>query len=293
MKRLLIQWMGVYLSLLHISCADSPSPIPNMDKEIQRLESSLRLVADIDNYALLGTWGHNGDVWFAGGTVDSGNTSTGIIARYRSGKITRANIPEGPLLWWVFGFDSSTIWSVGEGGRILRRTEERWIEEYNFEDDKAILYGIWGASPTDLWAVGGSVRRNGPKGLVLRSKGDGRWTRVKDPAFPEDLNLYKVWGKAKEDVMLVGEGGVAIHWNGREFKRQDTGVSTSFSRFMGSRLAMARRGWRQPGSYFRLRRPNVGSGGHPASSRSKRHRCTRRWMGTCRGQSRLRQPQVT
>ena len=138
-----------------------------MDKEIQRLESSLRLVADIDNYALLGTWGHNGDVWFAGGTVDSGNTSTGIIARYRSGKITRANIPEGPLLWWVFGFDSSTIWSVGEGGRILRRTEERWIEEYNFEDDKAIL-----------WDLG---RRNRPLGCWRLSP--PQWTQRTRPAF--------------------------------------------------------------------------------------------------------------
>ena len=203
MKRLLIQWMGVYLSLLHISCADSPSPIPNMDKEIQRLESSLRLVADIDNYALLGTWGHNGDVWFAGGTVDSGNTSTGIIARYRSGKITRANIPEGPLLWWVFGFDSSTIWSVGEGGRILRRTEERWIEEYNFEDDKRFSMGFGGVA-NNLWAVGGSSTAMDPKDSSC-VQGRRALDSRQRPGVSEDLNLYKVWGKAKEDVMLVGK----------------------------------------------------------------------------------------
>ncbi|MEZ4469167.1 MAG: hypothetical protein R3F43_33200, partial [bacterium] len=34
-------------------------------------------------------------------------------------------------------------------------------------------------------------------------------------------NLYKVWGTGPDDVHLVGEGGVALHWDGQRFTRLD------------------------------------------------------------------------
>jgi hypothetical protein len=63
------------------------------------------------------------------------------------------------------------------------------------------------------------VRRGGPKGVVLRSAGDGHWRRVDDPALPADLNLYKVWGDGPDDVFIVGEGGLTVRWDGTSFRR--------------------------------------------------------------------------
>ena len=36
------------------------------------------------------------------------------------------------------------------------------------------------------------------------------------------LNLYKVWGTGPDDVHLVGEGGIALRWDGTQFTRIDT-----------------------------------------------------------------------
>ncbi|MEE2787534.1 MAG: hypothetical protein VX589_09360 [Myxococcota bacterium] len=191
------------------------------EAEAERLSRTLRIAYTTDDVALLGVWGHGDEGWAVGGNA---KMDGGVVLHFEGDAVRREIVPEGPLLWWVFGFDRTRLWAVGERGRILRRTASGWATEYEFEDEKAVLYGVWGHSPKDLWAVGGSVRRNGPKGLVLRSDGDGRWRRVNDPTFPTTFNLYKVWGRASDDVMLVGEDGVTIHWNGRKFSRLDLDV---------------------------------------------------------------------
>jgi len=170
---------------------------------------------------ILSAWGPDADtVYFAGGL--SGATG-GVVARWRrGGPIALEAIPPGRPLWWVFGAGPAHVWAVGEGGRILRREANAWREETVALDDRAQLWGGFAVSPTDLWAVGGSVRRGGPKGLVLRSQGDGQWTRVEDTALPTDANLYKVWAASAEDVHVVGENGLALHFDGTTLRRVST-----------------------------------------------------------------------
>ena len=205
-----------------VSCRaeETSSPMPEVS-EVERLGEQLRIVHSVDDAALLGVWGHKDRAWIVGGST---TPESGLILHFDGTSFVEETSPKGPLLWWIFGADSQNIWAVGERGRILRRTSAGWQTEFVFEDDKAVLYGIWGSSPTDLWAVGGSVRRNGPKGLVLRSTGDGVWRRIEDASFPTDLNFYKVWGRNANDVMIVGEDGLTIHWNGRSFTRQNLGI---------------------------------------------------------------------
>lgn len=171
--------------------------------------------------ALLGVWGTPSASWVVGGTTaDDG----GYLARLADGEVVPEPIPPVPQLWWIWGAGPDRLWACGEQGRILARRDGAWTEEPTGLDEKAVLWGIWGSSPTDLWAVGGSIRNGGPRGVVLRSTGDGIWRRVDDSALPADLNLYKVWGAGPDDVHIVGEGGAALHYDGVRFTRHDVGV---------------------------------------------------------------------
>jgi hypothetical protein len=158
------------------------------------------------------------DVWFVGGGQGPG---AGLLARYDGAAVRRVPAPAGGPLWWIWGADATRLWAVGEGGRVLSRRGDAWVAETTGLGADARLWGVWGSGPGDLWAVGGSVTFGGPKGLVLRSAGDGTWTRLEDPALPADANLFKVWGAGPDDVHLVGEAGVALHWDGAALRRAE------------------------------------------------------------------------
>lgn len=166
------------------------------------------------------------DVWFVGGTQQPPSAAIGHF----DGALTSETL-DGPTLWWVFGLDAEHLWACGAGGRILRhQADNTWVPEATDATADTVLWGLWGSGPTDLWAVGGTDVPGGPRGVVLRSAGDGQWTRVLDPTLPlEDpadefagLNLYKVWGAGPDAVYLVGEGGRALHWDGQQFRTLPT-----------------------------------------------------------------------
>ena len=208
--------------LVCISCSEGTTT-PGEDPEVTRLRTDLQIVYQDPSAAFLGIWGPSAsELYIVGGSsLENG----GRILRYDGEAFKTETVPEGPLLWWVHGIDSDHVWAVGEGGRILRKQGEDWTDESPDIDERLVLWGVWAAAPDDIWAVGGSVRRNGPKGVVLRSDGNGQWRRVEDAFFPSELNLYKVWGSRNDDVYIVGEGGVVLHFDGRIYRRLDTGVS--------------------------------------------------------------------
>ena len=168
---------------------------------------------------VLSAWGPSpNELFFVGGSPVTG----GFIGRLDGDRIVAEILPAGPALWWVWGADRDHVRAAGEGGRILRRTGSGWVAEETGLSARAQLWGGFSTSPDDHWAVGGAVRRGGEKGIVLRKQGGGPWTRVEDPAFPTESNLFKVWGAAPDDLHIVGEGGVALHWDGRTFRRVPT-----------------------------------------------------------------------
>jgi photosystem II stability/assembly factor-like uncharacterized protein len=85
------------------------------------------------------------------------------------------------------------------------------------------LWGVWGASSDDLWAVGGGgFEEDSP---VLIHYDGSAWSEV--PLSLERPNVhafFKVWGSAPDDVWVVGQRGAALHYDGRTWTELDTGV---------------------------------------------------------------------
>jgi hypothetical protein len=124
------------------------------------------------------------------------------------------------------------------------------------------LLGIWGANPSNIWAVGdtgrilhfdGSVWRQldtasddylagvwtdtsgetfitGYNGRVLHYH-NGRW-RNHPTGVSNDFN--GIWGSGPDDVFTVADRGIIFHWDGQCWKRQDSGTDNLFFGVWGS-----------------------------------------------------------
>lgn len=100
-------------------------------------------------------------------------------------------------VWAVTGND---VFAVGDGGTILRRTNNAWTKLTS--GTTANLRAVWGASPSDVWAVGES-------GTILRFDG-AAWTAVTGVTTSD---VAAVWGASATDVWLAATSKV-FHWNG-------------------------------------------------------------------------------
>ncbi len=85
------------------------------------------------------------------------------------------------------------------------------------------LYGIWGASPTDVFACG-------EVGTVLRCNGVS-WT----PMGSNVTNaLYGIWGSATDNVFAVGQNGCVINFDGTSWNTMDSGTLRHLNAVWGS-----------------------------------------------------------
>ena len=98
------------------------------------------------------------------------------------------------------------------------------------------VFGLWGATPDDLWAVGSIAGRNG---FIWRMQG-GVWSEVPLPEglaedeFGDPPGLFKVWGRAANDVFFVGARGLLLHYDGTAIRSIDTGVTDSLFTIHGN-----------------------------------------------------------
>lgn len=68
----------------------------------------------------------------------------------------------------------------------------------------AFLSGIWGTSASDIWAVGCC-------GTTLVHYDGTTWTSVTSPTTHV---LHGVWGSSPSDVWAIGAGGTILHYDG-------------------------------------------------------------------------------
>ncbi len=183
--------------------------------------------ADPPDGALMSVWGRTSDAVFAvGGQPPGSSASSGTVLRFDGQAWTRESLPaDTRMLNWVFGNDDG-IWAVGLGGSIVRRDDATdppsWTTESSGTD--RTLWGVWGTSADEMWAVGGNGISDDP--VLLRRDASG-WAAVALPTLSVEAHgLFKVWGRDRDDVWFVGDQGLALHWNGNALEDVSTDAST-------------------------------------------------------------------
>ncbi len=218
---------GPWIALLLLGGCKDPAP---QDPALPTFGAAAR-----DTRAAFLSVGGGGpdDVWVVGAQPD---LQSGPIALHTNGGVLeRVEVPMLHDLWWVHGFEDGPAFFGGGGGRVLRYENETFAPTPTPVFFGNTVFGLWGASPDDLWAVGGFAGRDG---FAWRYDGVG-WAEVD---LPEDLPrsaagnipaLFKVWGRAADDVWIVGGLGTVLHYDGETLQRVESGTQTQLFTVFG------------------------------------------------------------
>ena len=210
----LLHCTGLILLLAAGCGSDEPEDAPEWQVTMDHLPG-----------ALLSVWGTSArDVWAVG--ADAGDGSGPTVLRQDSGTFTRLATGEtSGDLWWVFGFEGGPVFLGGSGGTILRY--EDGVFERMTTPGTGVVFGLWGASPSEMWAVGGEA--GGAQGAFAWRLEADAWAPA--PGFPSDLAatdaLWKVFGRSASDVWMVGTGGKMLHYDGAALSPEYAGLSES------------------------------------------------------------------
>lgn len=128
-------------------------------------------------------------------------------------------------LWWIHGFAGGPIYLGGSGGTIVRYDGGAFTT-MTTPAATPTVFGIWGASPDQVWAVGGN-EGGGGGGFIWTVDGDA-WVEAPGvPAAVADKVVWKAQGRAADDAWMVGTDGLLVRWDGSALALDDTGLGES------------------------------------------------------------------
>ncbi|MCC7109911.1 MAG: hypothetical protein IT382_11520, partial [Deltaproteobacteria bacterium] len=203
--------MGLGASFALSACESCVPAVPVLP------ELEFSVAAQHPNSALMSVGGTGPtDVWMVG-AQPAPNTAPFVL--HGDGN-TWTTVATGTLhdLWWVHAFAGGPTYLSGGGATLLRVDGEVVTRLGTPGFAGQTVFGVWGAAPDDVWAVGGFAGRTG---FAWRTDG----ATVRDEPIPLDVPrsadgeigaLLKVWGRSASDVWLVGGVGTVLHWDGTE-----------------------------------------------------------------------------
>jgi hypothetical protein len=136
----------------------------------------------------------------------------------------------------IWGSASNDIWIVGDGGTLLHYDGTSWSQVPS--NTKLSLGWVWGSSSSNVWIIG-------DQGLVMHYTGPADsgtgWATVDVPIptlFPDGglgpvgdgdtpIDLGGVWTDGPNDVWIIGDAGVVVHWDGTSWTLTPTNVPTT------------------------------------------------------------------
>ena len=116
----------------------------------------------------------------------------------------------------VWGFGANDLYAAGDYGQILHFDGLAWQPMPHVLPKKWHINALWGASPSQLFAIGDDPSSGSP---VMRFDGL-RWSEV--PAGTHEkgdppLALNGIWGFGPDSIFAVGPGGRIMRYQGGTF----------------------------------------------------------------------------
>lgn len=159
------------------------------------------------------------DIWVAG-AKDTSGPQLHHLSNGAWGRVDAAGISDD--LWWLWDDGIGTLWAGAEHGTIVHIDKATGtLTPEVIADPAYIFFGIWGSGPSDIWAVAGDPAVDLP-GAIYHFDGSA-WTlaaTASATASGIERGAFKVWGRAANDVYVVGTGALSMHWDGATWTDQ-------------------------------------------------------------------------
>lgn len=210
--------LALLAALFTTACDDDEDPEPTPP------EATWAVVTESPEAALLAVHGTApDDVWMVG--ADNGDGP--VVVHWDGTAWTRHHTGLVGDFWWVHAFPGGPVYFSGSDAHVVRYQGGAFERLSTPGLGKTTVFGLWGATPDDLYAVGSVAGRNG---FIWHYDGQ-TWSEL---PLPDDMPqndardvpaLFKVWGASADDVWVVGGRGVVLRGNARDgFRRVDSGA---------------------------------------------------------------------
>ncbi len=188
-------------------------------------------IEEIDTMPLAGNLSH---IWRAedGSMFAAGNQDGhGMVLLYQNQDwhSERVISRDRTSLYGIWGFDSDDIFAVGEGGAIAHYNGGAWI--VNYQDAGNTLRAISGQidASSSLWAVGDdetALRYNRALNTWESDPRPGQLIDDIDGPDPDSSgnDFHGVWGPASDEVYVVGNHGLVLHYRDDAWVREAEGL---------------------------------------------------------------------
>ncbi|MGB2854970.1 MAG: hypothetical protein WBC55_11065, partial [Dehalococcoidia bacterium] len=107
-----------------------------------------------------------------------------------------------------------TLWApIGGSAKVV--SPDGWAWQNPLPQGNRLM-GVWGSSPSDVFAVGYG-------GAILHYDGNS-WSPMSSGTT---LGLLGVWGSSSTDVFAVGNNGTILHYDGSSWSKMSTGTTNA------------------------------------------------------------------
>lgn len=221
MRRLNSLCAVVSLAIGALSCGHTDMPVAR----------GWQLVLDRLPGALLRVWGRSSKDVYAVGADGDGKGP--LLLHYDGTKWKRLETGERGDLWWIDAVGEDDLRLVGKDGLILRYSPRTGVFERRAAPARVTLFGAWGSSSSEVWYVGGQV--SGGPGVIWRDNGSVVRAPLETTTATRSSAIFKAFGFSRDDVWMVGQNGVSVHWNGSRFEEPRTGTGLPLLTVHGNR----------------------------------------------------------
>ncbi|MDP3832114.1 MAG: hypothetical protein Q8Q47_12670, partial [Ignavibacteriaceae bacterium] len=174
-------------------------------------------------------WGFDENNVFAvgGATLPDGGST---VIKWDGEKWSSIKNEPSLIKYGIYGFSSNEIWIVGNGlgpwGGVAFYNGQSFTTYYldpgnpKYSDTIYALNAVWGASPNDVWAVGGS-------GTIIHWDGV-EWKKVQ--GIERRYTLWAISGRSSNEVFATGKDMNTAEWilysyDGNSWTKKELGFS--------------------------------------------------------------------